>query len=154
MMNLFHFLHLLSAVTWAGGTLFFGLVLMPAMARRPAAEAQALYEGIGRSSGLLMGISGVLVLVTGPLRAVFGGGLTQWSDIWTPYGLMVISAFVIAFVASGVDGASRGRMRRAFEDPATYPEVAGVAARRNAWVSGGAMVALILIMGALGLGMY
>ncbi|MBV7408161.1 hypothetical protein [Maritimibacter sp. DP1N21-5] len=154
MLTLTHLLHLIVGVTWAGGNLFFALCLMPAMARRPADEAHALFEGIGRAAGLVMGVSGALVLITGPIRAVVGGGIGAVSDVFTPYGLMVLASFVIAVAVAGIDGASRGRLRRAFDNPATYPAVAGAVARRNAWVTSIGMLAVILIMGAMGLGLY
>ncbi|WP_138424482.1 hypothetical protein [Maritimibacter alexandrii] len=154
MNEIIHILHLLAATTWAGGNLFFALILLPAMARSPAAEASALFDRIGPASGLVMGVSGVLVLVTGPLRAWSGGGIPSFGALGSPYGLWVIAAFVIVVAVSGFDGAGRARLRRSFDDPSTYPTVAGGIARRTAWVTAGGMTLLILIMALLGLGLY
>lgn len=147
-------LHLVAGVIWAGGVAYTALVLYPALARAPAGQATAMLAGMARRSAALMGAAGVLVLLSGPWRAWLGGGVQGWGDLTTPYGLIVIAAFVLVFVIQGADGSFRSRLRRLMADPVAYAERAPVLARTNAWIAGAGLAAVLILMALLGTGTY
>lgn len=149
-----HILHLVSGVVWLGGVLFQALVLMPALARAPAAEARAQLERIGPAAASLMGAAGGLVMVTGLLRAWLGGGVQSFADLAHGYGLTVLVALVITMLAPGHDGMVRARLRRLLDDPAAYAAQAPALTWRNAVVTGLAGLVILILMARLGMGYH
>lgn len=147
-------LHLVAGVIWAGGVLYTALVVFPALARLPAGQAEAMLARMGWRSGAVMGAAGLLVLLTGPLRAWLSGGVQSLGDLATPYGMIVVAAFVLVFAVQGVDGAFRQRLRRLMADPAAFAAKAPGLARRNAILAGGGIGLVLALMVMLGTGAY
>ena len=149
-----YLLHLLSGVVWTGGVIFTGLILYPALARLPAAEAEALLARTGPRSAAVMGVAGLLVLISGPLRAWQSGGIRGWGDLTTGYGLIVTLAFALAVAVPGFDGSFRKRLRGLMADPGAYARQAPALARLNALVVCTGFGLILLLMAMLGTGAY
>ena len=58
-------LHMLFGIIWFGGYVFLDFVIWPALLRRPASQAQALFSAIAAPTGRLMALSGTLVVLLG-----------------------------------------------------------------------------------------
>lgn len=149
-----HVLHLVTAVVWGGGSIFVALILFPSLARLPAAQAQAVLTRIAPLAGVVMGVTGFGVLLTGVLRAWWGGGIASLGDLATPYGVLVSLSFVLTFVITGFEGMFRQRMRRMMDQPEEYARRAPGLARRNAVLTTAGFAAILLMMGLLGTGTY
>ncbi|WP_375691478.1 hypothetical protein [Pseudooceanicola sp. LIPI14-2-Ac024] len=154
MLYLLQYLHILTGVIWAGGSVVFGLAVMPGIAAMPAAEAARALDRIARRAAPVMGASGVLVMVLGVARAWYGGGITTWGDWVTPYGLHVIAALVLVTIAEGSGGPSRARLKALTEDPEAFALNAPRIVRRDALVHVAVVVLVIAIMVSMGLGYY
>lgn len=153
MLDLLHFLHLLFGTLWAGGMVTVVLVIEPALLRQPVDRAAAQYADIGRLAGPLIGGAGALVLITGPLRAVLGGGIGSFGDLLRPYGLLVALAFLLTLVVAGFSDSHRARFRRALSAGASAADLRAQQ-RRHAAVTVVGISALLGIMTVLGLGLY
>lgn len=149
-----HMLHLISAVTWAGGLIYLSVVVYPMMARLPVAEARQVFAGVARISSPLMGVTGLLAFASGIARAWLAG-VQAWGDLTSGYGLIVATAFGIAFFwLGGVDGLFRRRFRLTLRDDAAFAAGARRMARGNALRICGGVVVVLALMGALRLGLY
>lgn len=71
--------HVLSAIIWVGGLLFFVLVAVPVTRPLPAAERAALLNALGRRFRLIGWLCVVLLLTTGILIAGYRG--VTWEAI-------------------------------------------------------------------------
>lgn len=155
MLELVHALHLLSGVVWAGGALFFALVVEPALLRLPPDTMRAYLAAAGRYAGPLMSSSGIVLLLTGIAHTFVGGAISSPTDLLQPYGLAVIVSFLLV-VAVAVSGARhRGAVQRLFAagDDADLALRLRPLQRRQALVTAGGILATVGLMAMLGLGM-
>ncbi|SLN27869.1 CopD family protein [Roseisalinus antarcticus] len=145
-----HFLHILAGVLWGGGTYVFALLVFPAMARQPAAEAGRLWHLMAPMTGPVMAASAGIAMVFGLWRA--SQALTSFDSLFlTGYGWAVIASVVLW----GALGATGARFRKALvalmEDPARYSADAPSLARRAGLVDCALMTLLIGLMALMGL---
>ena len=154
MLTTFHFLHLVTAIAWAGGTILTSLSFFPVLARMDHATAAATWARLAPAIGKTLGISGGLTMLTGLVRARAGGGITSLADLGSAYGLIVIAALVIV----AADGAFGARQRKAIEavlaDPQRYAAEGPARLRAAAWPGLITTAVLIILMTMLGLGLY
>jgi len=154
LLDIIHYLHLLSAVIWGGGTVIFMLVIFPGLARLPAAQARDTFLRIRGAAGTVMAISGGATLLFGLARAWIGGGIRGLGDLTTGYGITVLIALALWLGIEAVGGPMRGRFARLLEDPAAFEAEAPALVRRAGWITVILMALLIAAMAALGLGRY
>jgi putative copper export protein len=154
MLPLIHFAHVLLGTLWLGGTLTLSLALFPALARLPADEAKQGFDRISAFAAPLLGASGGLTMLLGPLRAWLGGGITAWADFTRPYGLLVIAAFVLMTIATALGGRFRRNFLALTADPARFRAEAPALVARDAAIEAVLLVAVVAIMVVLGLGLY
>jgi len=154
MLPLIHFLHLLLGITWWGGTLLMAVAVFPALARRPAAEAQATLAAISRVALPVLSLAGGLTGLLGPLRAWVGGGITEWRDFAYPYAWLVVAAFLIVWIVVSQGGSFRRRFEALLSDPPAFAATAPALAARHAAIQVVLLLAILCLMVALGLGLY
>ncbi|KHK95825.1 copper transporter [Microbacterium mangrovi] len=87
-------LHLVAAATWVGGLLLMVLI-------RPAMPRDRMSDALGRYSSIAL-CAFVVVAISGVGRALIG--FTRPSDLFTPYGVILLVK-VVMLVALGVLGA-------------------------------------------------
>lgn len=154
MLTLIHAAHILLGTVWMVGTLILACAVYPVLARRPGDRARQSLDRVGSVAAPLIGASGGFTLLIGPLRAYLGGRLTSFPELFQPYGLMVLAAFVLVLAATIL----HGRFRRTFQTMSADPGKFAQDARRAALVHAVAqvvlMVAIIGLMGAMGSGRY
>jgi putative copper export protein len=151
---LLHFVHVFAGVTWAGSAMAMAFMVYPALFEQDREAILRFQHSWGRRAGALMGISGSLILVSGPLRAWAGGGLTSLADLATPYGMLVLAALVIVLGHTFAGVWERRRIDAiiaANPDPraALRPIVV-----QMKLVTALAMAAIVAIMIVMGLGLY
>lgn len=154
MLALIHYAHILLAMLWLGGTLTLALAVFPVLARLGSVEAGRLFDAIAAVAGPLLGASGGLTMLIGPLRAYLGGGVTSLADLGSPYGIMVVAAFVLLGSAEALGGLFRRKFKAALVDPARFAATAPAMVARQSLVTTLLALALVAIMVALGLGLY
>lgn len=142
-----HCLHLFLAVLWAGGTIFVGLVIYPLLARVTPEEGAALFARLKRPIAAGLGSAAGVTYLLGIARAWAGGGLTRWSDLLSPYGMMVIGAVIVMMAIEHVGG----RFRRQLPDILNDPDRARLLARRTGLAQVALLAVLIGVMAAMGL---
>lgn len=152
MLEAVHLLHVLAGVIWAGGAVIYAVVVFPAMAAQPGAEAGRLWQRMLPVVGPVMGGTAVLALVTGLVQAWLSGRLASWADVATAGGISVLVAVALWVAIQGVEGTFRARFRRLM-DTAAFEAEAPSLARRSGWVVAALTLALILLMGAMGMGL-
>ncbi|MEO8241690.1 MAG: hypothetical protein ABI832_05215 [bacterium] len=151
MLPLVHYAHILLGTIWLGGTLAFSLAFYPALARMPAAEAKRVFDAVAGYAGPLIGASGGLTMLLGPLRAYIGGGVTGWSDFTQPYGRMVVIAFVLVLNAQILGGRFRKGFAALMADPAAFASKAPGRVTANAAIETVLLLAVLGIMVSMGL---
>jgi putative copper export protein len=154
MFAVIHFLHVASALLWAGGTLTLALIIAPTLARLPAEQAARFWAAMDPVASPLIGGAGFAVLILGPLRAWWGGGVTSLADLLSPYGLCVLAALALFVALEGFGGPFRARFPRLMADPTAYAASAPAMARRHAIATTLLMTLLIADMVIMGLGLY
>jgi hypothetical protein len=154
LLTLVHYLHVLTGVIWAGGTLTLAWGFFPTLAALGADRAKPVYDRAAPALGALLGSTGGLVMLLGLIRAWAGGGVARFADILAPYGLLTGLALVL-MIANGIHG---GRFRARFEsllaDPGRFAATAPAATRASALVDTLTVLILVAIMVMLGLGRY
>ena len=149
-----HYLHLSIAVIWAGSIIFVGLAIWPMLARLPGDQAVALYARLRPVVAGVLGSMAGLTYLLGGFRAWLGGGISGWADLLAPYGVLVITAFLVMIVIENVGG----RLRRQFSGLADTPDAfvahAAIAARRAGLIQLGLLLVMIAIMVTMGLALY
>jgi uncharacterized membrane protein len=113
-------------IIWFGGYVFMAFALWPALLRRPASEAKAIYEAIERPAGTLMIWSGTLVLLLGLLRGIWLGPVKSLQFVFsTAYGLTFLAALIVAIVLSAYGGATSRKMaERVWDGDRFQPDAA------------------------------
>ena len=87
--------HLVAAVAWIGGMLFLSLVVVPVLKRESfTAERGILFRAIGRRFRLLVWVSVVVLLTTGPLLLSLRG-----ESLLEPVGWSVVLRMKLLLVA-------------------------------------------------------
>jgi len=119
-------LHIVAGIVWAGGVAFFALVVWPALLTRPPAEARALYTGMERFAGPVLGTAGGLSILLGILRGTWLGPVQSWDAWWgTRYGQLMTVAFLVVFALLVYGGYMRRRMdTRVFNEGQWHPGAA------------------------------
>ncbi len=154
-----HLLHILSGIVYLGGIAATAFALFPALARMPGETAATFYREYGSRIGPIVGIASLLVIVTGLLRAWLGGGMTQFPDLVSPYGLLVLAAVAVFVVDGFLGGRSRARFEAALERLKTddsepvRAELGSIASTHKISTSV-TMLAVATLMTILGLGLY
>jgi uncharacterized membrane protein len=154
MLTLIHFAHLLFAFIWAGGTLLLALAVYPALGRMPAAGAKQAFQAISPFIARVIGTSGFVTALIGPLRGWMSGRITTPSDLTGGYGGMVVAALVLLILSDLLSSRFRATFRALLDDDTDFAALAGAMVRRNAIVQGGLILAILAMMVALGLGQY
>lgn len=152
-LSLIHYLHLISAIIWAGGTLMIAWVVLPALARLPGVEARNAWFRMAPRIGPIMGAAAGLTMLLGLTRAVLGGGITGFTDLLQPYGLLVMTALALALVAEGTGSGFRARFAAGLTNETDFPAIAPRLAMINAMVQTLLMGAIIVVMVLLGMGL-
>ncbi|EAR50678.1 hypothetical protein OG2516_06262 [Oceanicola granulosus HTCC2516] len=143
-----HYVH----VVWAGGGIFYALAVVPTLiARGPAAAP--LYGQLARRAAPLMGAAGGLVLLSGLLRLWAEPRIDSFGALWSGYGLAVLAALLLVFVAEGNGGPIRARLGRLAADPDAFSREAPALARRDAAVFVPAVLLILALMVAMRLGL-
>lgn len=154
LLDIVHYLHILSGVTWAGGTFLMMVGVYPVLARMPAGAAQDVFKRLARRASMVLGAAGGLTLLLGLGRAAAGGGIRSFSDLGSGYGMAVIAAIVVWVLV----GATEVRFRRRFEallgDEAGFSALAPAMVNRGALIVSALFALLIAVMAVLGLGLY
>ncbi len=154
-----HLLHLLSGIVYLGGIAATAFALFPALARMPGETAAAFYREYGSRIGPIAGIASLVAIVTGLLRAWLGGGITQFADLVSPYGLLVLAAVAVFVVDGFLGGRNRSRFEAALErlktddNETVRTELAAIASMHRISTSV-TLLAIALLMTILGLGLY
>ena len=154
MFPLIHFAHVASAILWGGGTLAVALIIAPTLARLPGDQAAKFWAVMDRIASPIMATAGWLVVILGPLRAWWGGGIASWADIVAPYGLCVLAALALFVAIEGFGGPFRARFPRLMADPAAFAARAPGIAMRQAIITTLLMTLMITDMVVMGLGLY
>lgn len=104
-----HWLHVIGAAVWFGGTVIGYFVLFPGLLTRPPAEGKATYVAIQKFMAPVMGAAAQLVVWLGIIRATWFGPIDSWADVTgTGYGHGFLGAVVLT-VAFAVYGATTSR---------------------------------------------
>lgn len=149
-----HFVHILSGVIWVGGTWAVSIALFPLLARMEGGEAKALWDRLVPRIGPLMGIASGIAMLFGIVRAWMGGAITSFSDLGSPYGLLVIAALALAVFDGAFGGRKRAQIEKAMTDPATWSAEGPGLCRTAALASVIPVTLIVVIMVMLGLGLY
>src|SRR5690606_10444734 len=72
-LTIVHFLHVLTGVIWAGGTMALAWGFYPVLAAQGAGQAKPIHDRAAKALGPLMGASGGLLMILGLVRAWAGG---------------------------------------------------------------------------------
>ncbi|GGA48197.1 hypothetical protein [Pelagibacterium lentulum] len=97
MLELVHYLHIVSGATWGGAAIMATLVWIPAMQALPPDSISGFFSAAGKRARRIIGLAGMTVIITGLLRAYLGGGVRSLEDLWSPYGLWVLAALGVFF---------------------------------------------------------
>lgn len=154
MLDIVHFLHLLSGTAWAGGAIFFAFVVEPTLLRLDPAAMRGFTLTAGRFAGPLMAGSGILLLLTGVARAWLGGGIATPADIITPYGLYSLAALAIVVFVTVTGGRHRASVAALLAAEGDRRAEIAASWRSHATITGVGLIAVVAIMAILGLGLY
>jgi putative copper export protein len=114
---LVQFFHVLGAIIFVGGNVFFAAIVWPDLLRRPASEGLAAYAEYEKTMGFLMAGAGHLVLWLGLLRGTYFGPIQSFDSlIHTGYGHTWLTALVLFIVLMGYGGSQRVRIKQRIWD--------------------------------------
>ena len=141
--------HLVAAVAWIGGMLFLSLVVVPVLKREPfAAERGILFRAIGRRFRLLVWVSVVVLLTTGPLLLSLRGewllGPAAWPLVLRMKLLLVAVLIGLTAVHDFWLGPRVGRLMSTSPGSQTLAE--NLQIRLSPWI---ARLGLVLALGVL-----
>jgi len=119
-------LHIGSGIVWVGGYAFATFIIWPALLRRPAVEALAMFDAINKPISQLMGGSAQAVFWLGILRGTVFGPIKSTEVLFkTPYGHTFMGAIVLTLVAVVISAVSASRLRATVFDGDSF-RVGGV----------------------------
>jgi uncharacterized membrane protein len=149
-----HFVHVFSGVTWAGGAMAMAFMVYPALFEQERETILKFQASWGRRAGMVMGISGSLILVTGPLRAWASGGVTHLADLGSSYGSLVLTALAIVLAHTFLGVWERRRIDAIIAKNPDPRALLRPIALQMRLVTGIAMAAIVAIMIVMGMGLY
>jgi len=115
MLDLFHYLHIVSATVFVGSSVFFDWALGGALMRMEPPERQRLALAVRPFSGPLIMGSLALALLTGIGQLLVSGAIMGLGDLVVGYGLLGSAALVVVVASEGIAGPLRRRMRAAID---------------------------------------
>ena len=152
MLEIIHFLHIVSAVVYAGGTVAFGWINAPSLfSMQPEARAEhfAILEKLAMP---VITTSAILVVLTGIARIWISGAIGSFSDLFSGYGLMAALALLVIVVWQVIDAPSRTRLAKAIADKDTDAFCREY--RRSRLLDSFALLIILGLMVAMRMGMY
>ncbi|GIL03015.1 MAG: hypothetical protein BroJett030_29140 [Alphaproteobacteria bacterium] len=154
MLAILHFLHIASGIVWAGGALFFVLVVEPTLFRLGPGATRDTLRAAQPFLGRLMGASGLILLTTGGALPAASGAITSPGDLLRPYSVYVLAALALVVGLAAQSGRYRAVMQRMLSATAEVTPAMHAARQRQAVVTVAAISATIVIMAILGMGLY
>lgn len=154
MLPVVHFLHVACGIVWAGGTVLWVFAIVPALLRLEPMEMRHAYEAMKPYAGPLLGISGVLIILTGLARLYVGGAVTTLSDLGGSYAIHALSALAILLVLAGVESRFRSSIDSLLESDGDPRPALRSIHRRVALLTALGLVTIVILMTMLGLGYY
>jgi len=154
MLDLVHYLHLLSGTIWAGGAIFTAFVVEPALLRLEPQAIRTFLPAAGRFAGPLMATSGIILLLSAVGRTWLGGAISSFSDLGSPYGLYAILALVLVLAVTIAGGRHRGRIQAILAGEGDPRPALARNWRGQAVVTGVGILAILAVMTILGMGLY
>lgn len=152
MLELFHYLHVIFAVIWGGGSILFSWVILPTLVQlEPTARHEALTT-MAKIAGPVMITAAVLTLVGGIGRVLVSGSVSSLADLTHGYGLVALIALILVIAWAAFDERGRTGLMKASADGDTG-EFARLA-RRDKLVTTSVLLVVLGLMGALRLGHY
>ncbi|WP_404403286.1 hypothetical protein [Pelagibacterium halotolerans] len=97
MFELFQYLHVVSAVIWAGSALAGTLIWLPALVVLEPETIAKYWGALGKRARTVVMWSAIATILTGLARAYLSGRFRSVEDLWTPYGLTVTASFAVFF---------------------------------------------------------
>ncbi|KGM48374.1 hypothetical protein [Pseudooceanicola atlanticus] len=152
--TIIHYVHLLTAAIWMGGTLVLAWGFLPALAQLNAPEARAIWASVAMKVAPMMGFNGGMVILAGGARAWMSGNIPSFGALLDAYGLLVIGAFLLTFLSEALGGRLRQQVAIAMQNEVTYHERMGQLVRGNIISQSIICTAIVAIMAVLGLGLY
>jgi putative copper export protein len=154
MLDLVHYLHLLSGTIWAGGAVFTAFVVEPALLRLEPQAIRTFLPASGRFAGPLMATSGIILLLSAIGRTWLGGGISSFADLGSPYGLYAILALVLVLAVTIAGGRHRARVIAILKREGDPRPALARNWRSQAAVTGVGILAILAVMTILGMGLY
>jgi uncharacterized membrane protein len=154
MLDLVHYLHILSGTIWAGGAVFMAFVVEPALLKLEPQAIRTFLPASGRFAGPLMGVSGAILLLSAIGRTWLGGGIASFADLGSPYGLYAILAFVLVLAVTIAGGRHRARITAILGREGDPRPALAANWRGQAAVTGIGILAILAVMTILGMGLY
>ncbi|MGR3291156.1 MAG: hypothetical protein ACU0C9_08180 [Paracoccaceae bacterium] len=152
MLEVIHYLHIVSAVVYAGGTVSFGWIIAPSLfSIQPDARAEhfAILEKLAIP---VIITSAILVVLTGIARVWISGAIGSFSDLFSGYGLMAALALLVIVVWRVFQAPSHTRLAKAIADKDT--EAFGREYRRLRLLDSIALLIILGLMVAMRMGLY
>jgi uncharacterized membrane protein len=117
-------LHVIFAVFWFGGTMYFDFVVLPTLRQVPPLTGREVGRALAKRIPLFMRTAGIVVIVLGLLRGTVWGPLPPGepsvsfgSDYGITWSISILLAVAIFAVGDGMIGRSA---RRLYEDDALW----------------------------------
>lgn len=142
-------IHVVAAVVWVGGSIFYLIVLRPALANPGAAESRrALEMAINRAFRDLVDISIIALIVTGVIITL---DRLDATSVGAPYfvllALKIVAAVAMFFLARDLGARLGRRLRR--RGPPMEPSLSPGSGPHRGWRAVLAPSHLILILGLI-----
>src|SRR2546423_4739334 len=93
------FLHLGSAISWAGGVFFFGFVLVPGIDSLPAVDQRGVWLGLMHRLDGYLTRTGVSTIVFGAASGIALQRYNEALGLQTRWGVAIAAAAVLAIAA-------------------------------------------------------
>ncbi|WP_196258754.1 hypothetical protein [Pelagibacterium limicola] len=154
MLELIHYIHIVSGSIWGGAAVVGTLVWNPALRALPPEMIKTYYRAVGLRGRRVIGLAAMVAMLSGLVRGYVGGGVTSFADLLAPYGLYMIAALLV-FLGIRFYGIRNGKAVMAAlaagEDP--RPAMASTY-RMDVLVYPGGVFVLLGIMVIMRMGLY